>query len=155
RRHSTLSSDCDSSKSGASTPRCEPSWGFTLAKPVATGRSTVGRTASGCALAPGHWVEAWADTAPSDNSNNVHPRMFRLHLEICARCSSGWAAGKTRGAFERAGKKKQKARHLAGLPGYSYSTSDQFWTLSSVRRLTSLLQPGRVCAVGSSGRLSP
>ena len=33
--------------------------------------------------------------------------------------------------------------------------SDQFWTFSSVRRFSSLLQPGMVCGVETSGRLSP
>lgn len=42
-------------------------------------------------------------------------------------------------------------------PGFGccLQTSDQFWTFSSVRRFFSLLQAGKVCGVGSSGRLSP
>ena len=50
---------------------------------------------------------------------------------------------------------KHEARRMAGLRLLLELASDQFWTFSSVRRLVSLLQPGRVCAVGSSGRLSP
>lgn len=44
-----------------------------------------------------------------------------------------------------------KARRRGALP----FPFDYWTTFSSVRRLVSLLQPGRVCGVGSSGRLSP
>ena len=65
---------------------------------------------------------------------------------------------RAKAALDHAGhanRAKKEARHKAGLLLYCCRASDQFWTFSSVRRLRSLLQPGRVCAVGSSGRLSP
>ena len=48
-----------------------------------------------------------------------------------------------------------QAEHILNKMNRIPGGPDQFWTFSSVRRLTSLLQPGSVCAVGSSGRLSP
>ena len=50
---------------------------------------------------------------------------------------------------------KHEARHWAGLRLLLELASDQFWTFSSVRRLVSFLQPGKVCGVCTSGRLSP
>src|SRR5690606_9648182 len=68
--------DCDSSKSGASTPRCEPSCGLAITKPTTTGASTVGCTVSGWTIAgPWHCVDACAPNAAIDSNTTISPRI--------------------------------------------------------------------------------
>ena len=135
---------------GISSERIAFVWSPDVPRPrVGAGRATTRRTKSPCSDGP----RPKRSFCPC--SGGPRPKIFTAAERLLTRgFRSGSAKADPCPPLNWVKNQKTRPGDCRALWSCSLA-SDQFWTFSSVRRFSSLLQPGMVCGVETSGRLSP